>query len=158
MHMHQKRRSNLEDKIIGVRGPISIAEQLMTQSRSTMKRDSKQKRSRRVVPAPKPRQVEQDSSNRTTLKPPKHLKASKSWWLSIVATYELEQHQMQILLVAAEALELRDQARAALKKFGLVYIDERGMIRSRPETAIEREASNSFLRALRALKLEGLES
>jgi phage terminase small subunit len=98
----------------------------------------------------KPRQIAP-----STQQPPKHLKASKAWWQSIVDAYELEQHQFRILLVACETLDRREQARALLKKHGLTFTDDKGMIRQRPEVCIERDSSAAFLRALRALKLEG---
>jgi phage terminase small subunit len=141
---------------MGIRGPQSTAELTTVQSvRSTTARDQKRKPPRRNLPtSPKPRQVAPSNTDNVSIKPPKHLKASKSWWRSIVDVYELEQHQLQILLVAAEALDRREEAREALRKHGMVYTDDRGMIRQRPEIAIEREMSNSFLRALRALKLE----
>jgi len=149
----------LEDREIGLRGPISLAEQLTTQqsNRSPMTRVQKNKlpsRGRpRNPPTPsKPRQ----SSRLVTQQSPKHLsRETKAWWKSIVDAYELEEHQFKILLVACEALDRREQARALLKKNGLTFTDDKGMIRQRPEVCIERDSSTAFLRALRALKLEG---
>ena len=53
-----------------------------------------------------------------------------------------------------EAWDLYQHARAELAKHGLVYQDDKGMIRPRPEAAIARDARTAFLRALRELRLD----
>ena len=122
------------------------------QGRSTMRDDSKRKRkSRAVVLARK-----LPTAPAPMTQAPKHLsREARAWWESIIEAYMIEQHHLRVLLVAAEALDRREEARAALKKYGMVYEDDRGMIRPRPEVGIEKECTTSFLRALRALKLEG---
>lgn len=118
---------------MGIRGPMSTAELTTFQShRAPTKRN----------PIRKPCA-------------PKHLtQAAKDWWQSIMDAYQIEQHQLRTLLLAAESLDRREQARTALKKHGLTYTDAKGMIRPRPEVLIERDSSTAFLRCVRALKLE----
>jgi phage terminase small subunit len=87
--------------------------------------------------------------------PPAHLQPStQAWWLDIVASYEFQQHDLRTLQAAAEAWDRCQQARLALVEHGLTYEDPKGMVRARPEIAIERDSRTSYLRALRELKLE----
>jgi phage terminase small subunit len=86
---------------------------------------------------------------------PAHLSpATKAWWRVVLADFSLEQYQLNVLLCACEAWDRHEQARAALSKFGLTYEDSKGMIRSRPEVAIERDSRVAFLRAVRELNLQ----
>jgi len=86
--------------------------------------------------------------------PPDHLQpATKVWWQSIVAKFELEKYQYAVLQSAAEAWDLYQRANAELAKNGLSYVDPKGMIRANPAAAISRDARTSFLRALRELRL-----
>lgn len=87
--------------------------------------------------------------------PPAHLQPStKSWWACIVAEYEFAPHDLRALQSACEAWDRGQQAREALAVSGLTYVDGKGMIRARPEVAIERDSRTGFLRALRELRLE----
>jgi len=157
----------LEDRKIGLRGPISLAEQLMTQqgSRSPTRVPSSQnqKRNNKLPSRGRPRNPPTPSKPRQTSapaaqQPPKHLsRETKAWWKMIVDSYELEDHQYKILLMACETLDRREPARALLRKYGLTFTDDRGMVKQRPEICIERDSAAAFLRALRALKLEGEE-
>jgi phage terminase small subunit len=73
----------------------------------------------------------------------------------VVQTYELEPHHLKLLLAACEAWDRREEARKALRKHGLTYIDRFGQPRARPEVAIERDSRIAFARLLRELDLEG---
>jgi hypothetical protein len=87
--------------------------------------------------------------------PPDHLQPStKEWWIQVLRNSGIEQHKLRALQVAAEAFDRKEQARISVEKYGLVYIDPKGMIRARPEVAIERDSRIAFLRALRDLDLE----
>ena len=89
-------------------------------------------------------------------KPPKHLRpATARWFKSVVADFELEEHDVKILIRAAEAFDRGEQAREAIAKHGLVYNDRFGAPRSRPEVAIERDSRTGFARLLRELALSG---
>jgi phage terminase small subunit len=85
--------------------------------------------------------------------PPAHLQPeTQAWWRVIVQ--EIEPHQLRTLQCAAEAWDRKEQARAALNEHGLSYEDDRGMIRPRPEVAVERDSRIAYLRAMRELKLD----
>jgi len=87
--------------------------------------------------------------------PPDHLQpATKAWWQSITAEFQLEKYQFAVLQSAAEAWDLYRHALTELNKHGLTFTDAKGMVRARPEAAIARDARTSFLRALRELKLD----
>jgi P27 family predicted phage terminase small subunit len=87
--------------------------------------------------------------------PPEHLQPStKVWWNALVADYEFKPHDLQTLQAAAESWDRYQQARQALAEHGLTYVDSKGMIRARPECAIERDSRISYLRALRELHIE----
>ena len=85
------------------------------------------------------------------LKPPRYLKAAtRRWWASVIADYELEPHHVMQLTAAAQAWDRFQGARGVLDKSGLTYDDD-GKPRSRPEIAIERDSRLAFMRAMREL-------
>lgn len=86
--------------------------------------------------------------------PPAHLQAAtKVWWKAIVADFDFEPHLLQTLQATAEAWDRKEQAREALAKHGLTYTDDKGMVRARPEVAIERDARTAYMRGMRELEL-----
>jgi phage terminase small subunit len=90
--------------------------------------------------------------------PPDHFSdATKAWWIEIITTHRIERHQLRALTAAAEAWDLKEQAREILAKRGLTYEDDRGMIRARPEAAIMRDNRIGYLRAMRELGLDKAE-
>jgi P27 family predicted phage terminase small subunit len=84
--------------------------------------------------------------------PPNHLTAAtQAWWRAIVGNFPLEQHQMRTLQAAAESWDRYQQARQSLAEHGLTFTDNKGMIRARPECAIERDSRIAYIRAVREL-------
>jgi phage terminase small subunit len=139
--------------IVGLRGPKSFAEQVITQQGRLARSAARKARS----PARKPSSTPQKSHQviPASQPPPKHLKPeTREWWRTIISAFELEQHQYRTLLIAAEALDRRELARSALKKHGMVYTDEKGVVRQRPEVMIERDSGFAFMRALKSLNFE----
>src|SRR5688572_5610535 len=87
--------------------------------------------------------------------PPEHLApATRAWFASVTANYELEEHHVRLLALAGEAWDRGQQARAAIDEHGLTYADRFGTPRARPEIIIERDARLSFARLLRELDLD----
>jgi P27 family predicted phage terminase small subunit len=91
-----------------------------------------------------------------TRQPPDHLSAdAKAWWSSAVAEYDFEPHHLRLLQAACESWDRMQQARQALADHGgLTFTDERGVIRSHPCVAHERDARISFARLVRELDLD----
>ncbi len=86
---------------------------------------------------------------------PRHLKpATRKWWATVTADYELEPHHLRLLALAGEAWDRCQQAREILDRQGLTFTDKHGQPRARPEVAIERDARVAFARLLRELSLD----
>ena len=93
-----------------------------------------------------------------TPKAPEHLSAEvATWWRGVVAGYDLEQHHVRLLTLAAESWDRGEQARAAIAEHGAVYLDRFGQPRARPEISIERDSRLAFARLLRELCLDDSE-
>jgi P27 family predicted phage terminase small subunit len=88
-------------------------------------------------------------------KPPKHLRAATSqWWEQIVAEYDLDSHHVRLLTKACEANDRCEQAREAILKHGLTFLDRFGSPHARPECAIERDSRVAFARLVREIGLD----
>ena len=88
-------------------------------------------------------------------KAPAHLKAAtRRWFDSVLADFDLESHHVRLLTLAAEAWDRGQGAREAVAEHGLTYVDRFGQPHARPEVAIERDARIAFARLLRELALD----
>ncbi len=88
-------------------------------------------------------------------KAPAHLAtATAEWWLTVLRTWELDEHHVRLLTLAAEAFDRAVQAREVLHRRGLTYKDRFGQPKPRPEVAIERDSRTAFARLLRELDLD----
>ena len=86
---------------------------------------------------------------------PAHLSpATGAWWLAVVTAWELDEHHVRLLTLAAESFDRAVQAREILDKKGLTYKDFRGAPKPRPEVGIERDSRIAFARLLRELDLD----
>jgi hypothetical protein len=88
-------------------------------------------------------------------KPPAYLKpATRDWFVHVLAEYELDQHHVRLLTLAGASWDRGQEARAAIEKHGITYLDRFGAPRKRPEVSIEAESRISFARLLRELDLD----
>jgi P27 family predicted phage terminase small subunit len=88
-------------------------------------------------------------------KAPAHLTAAtRRWFETIAAEYELGTHHERILQAASESWDRYQQARQALATEGLTVTDKHGKAWPHPAVAIERDSRVAFLRALRELALD----
>lgn len=88
-------------------------------------------------------------------KAPAHLASgTAAWWLSVVTTWELDEHHVRLLTLACEAFERAVQARQILDRKGLTFRDRFGQPKPRPELAVERDSRIAFARLLRELDLD----
>lgn len=86
---------------------------------------------------------------------PKHLTtASRRWAKEVLSDYALEAHHLKVLVLCCEARDRCEQARAALAKHGVTFVNRHGEPHVRPEVAIERDARLAFWKLLRALDLD----
>jgi phage terminase small subunit len=85
---------------------------------------------------------------------PGHLKtATKEWISKILNNYELEDHHINLLILAGECWDRIIEARAEVKKEGAYYKDRWGCPKSNPALADERNNRIVFARLLRELNL-----
>ncbi len=86
---------------------------------------------------------------------PDHLRpATKRWWVSVVEGWELQDHHLRLLTLAAEAWDRGELAREAIATNGMTYIDRFDAPKARPEVAIERDSRIAFARLVRELALD----
>jgi phage terminase small subunit len=91
----------------------------------------------------------------TKPKAPGHLQpATRRWFEQVLADFDLEPHHLHLLVLAGEALDRCEQARAVLQREGMTYVDRFGAPRARPEVAVERDSRIGFARLLRELALD----
>ena len=91
----------------------------------------------------------------THIQPPTHLRPStRDWFLNVVSNYDLEEHHIKLLILAAEAWDRCCDARASIDTNGLTFVDRFDCPRARPEIAIERDSRIGFTRLIRELDLD----
>jgi P27 family predicted phage terminase small subunit len=91
---------------------------------------------------------------RATPAAPSHLSPTrKRLWKSVLAMYDLEAHELELLRLACEALDRGDEARQAIAKDGAYLTDRYGGMKAHPATAIERDARIGAARLFRELGL-----
>ena len=76
-----------------------------------------------------------------------------TWWNEMVLRFVLEPHHLELLRIAAEALDEYREARAIITRDGQSYSAGRGLRRARPEVGIAHNARLAFIRAIRELNL-----
>jgi P27 family predicted phage terminase small subunit len=87
--------------------------------------------------------------------PPSHLReATRDWWKRVSQEYDLEEHHLRLLTLAAEAYDRCEQARQILAEAGPVYQDRFGQPRAHPMLAVERDSRLAFARLLREMCLD----
>jgi P27 family predicted phage terminase small subunit len=90
------------------------------------------------------------------IKAPKHLtESSRTWWAVIVAEFDLEDHHLRLLTLAAEAWDRGLQARETLRESGAYYTNKAGEPRAHPGVAVERDCRIAYARLMRELDLDG---
>ena len=90
-----------------------------------------------------------------TITAPVHLKPeTQAWWVAVIGQHDLEPHQLRLLTAGCEAWDRKEQARQAIAASGLVFEDDRGAIKARPEISIERDSRIAFVRCMRELNLK----
>ncbi|MGA3318758.1 MAG: hypothetical protein ABSC64_20255 [Candidatus Korobacteraceae bacterium] len=96
-----------------------------------------------------------DGRKRRTPRPPPHLSpASRKWWTSVAANWDLEAHHCLLLTSACEALDRVAAAREQVAADGLFTRDRYGQVRPHPALRVEAENRVLFARLLREMALD----
>jgi phage terminase small subunit len=78
----------------------------------------------------------------------------RRFWDETVETYALSDAQLQILRFAARQVDRAATARQRLATEGLTVQDHRGVEKESPVVAVERHATNTFLKLVKAIGLD----
>ena len=85
---------------------------------------------------------------------PNHLQTTtKKWFKQVLEEYDFESHHVRLLTLAAEAWDRSVLAQAAIKKYGILYVDK-GRPRPNPAIRIKEQAEIIFARLIRELNLD----
>lgn len=89
-------------------------------------------------------------------KAPKHLSPQgKRWWREIARDYHIEDPAgLALLTTAAECLDRRREAQAAIIEHGVVVKTATGGIKGNPAVQVEKDQLTGFLAAMRQLNLD----
>lgn len=92
--------------------------------------------------------------NNLGFRAPKHLRnETKTFWLSTVRNYELEEHHLKLLSAACEVWDRATQAREAVEQAGAYFTNRHGEIKPHPALSVERDCRALFARLIRELSL-----
>jgi len=90
-----------------------------------------------------------------TVKAPAHLTAETgAWFCHVCGEFDLEQHHVRLLTLAAEAFDRCQQAREIIDKDGPICTTADGGLKAHPCIGIERDSRLAFARLLRELDLD----
>jgi P27 family predicted phage terminase small subunit len=90
-----------------------------------------------------------------TRRAPAHLQPeTRRWWKSVVETWELQEHHVRLLTLAAEAWDRGQGAREAIARDGLTTPTRDGGLKLSPLVRIEQMSAVVFARVLRELDLD----
>lgn len=83
---------------------------------------------------------------------PKHLSpTSRAWWSEVLRTFDLESHELPILVAACEAMDRAAQAREIIDRDGVTVKDRFGQAKPNPACGVERDAQGTYSRLVRQL-------
>jgi P27 family predicted phage terminase small subunit len=86
---------------------------------------------------------------------PKHLATTtKQWWSDVVTRWELEEHHVRLLTLAAEAWDRGQAARQQIDKEGLTTKTREGGCKLHPAVRVENDCRLAFARLVRELDLD----
>lgn len=80
--------------------------------------------------------------------------ATRGWWEAVTGRWDLEDHHVRLLTLAAEAWDRGQQAREAILRDGLTTETKDGGLRAHPAVRIESDCRLAFARLVRELDLD----
>jgi len=90
------------------------------------------------------------------LEPPKHLESSgRELWLKVADEYAVDDAAgLALLTTAAECLDRMRAAQRSISEHGEVVTDRYNQVKVNPACALEKDARNGFLAALKQMNLD----
>jgi len=79
---------------------------------------------------------------------------TRAWWEAVVTRWELEEHHIRLLTLAAEAWDRGQQAREQILRDGPTTGTKDGGLRAHPAVRIENDCRLAFARLIRELDLD----
>jgi P27 family predicted phage terminase small subunit len=79
---------------------------------------------------------------------------TRAWWESVVSRWDLEEHHVRLLTLAAESWDRGQQAREAILRDGLTTETKAGGVRAHPALRVENDCRLTFARLIRELDLD----
>jgi P27 family predicted phage terminase small subunit len=80
--------------------------------------------------------------------------ATRAWWEAVTGRWELEEHHVRVLTLAAEAWDRGQQAREQIQRDGVMMPTKAGGPRLHPCVKVKEQAEIAFARLLRELDLD----
>jgi len=80
--------------------------------------------------------------------------ATADWWLHVCGEFDLEQHHVRLLTLAAETFDCCQQAREIIDKDGPICTTADSGLKAHPAIAVKRDSRLAFARLLRELDLD----
>lgn len=91
----------------------------------------------------------------STPEAPEHLREpTRTWFEGVASEFILEPHHIRLLTLAAESWDRCCEAREAIERHGITYVDRFDQPKVRPEVKVERDSRIAFARPLRELALD----
>ncbi len=88
-------------------------------------------------------------------KAPTHLRdETRKWFMRVLRDWEMADHHIRLLTLAAEAWDRCQEARGILAQEGIAIPDRFGQLRQHPAVAVERDSRIGFARLIRELRLD----
>ena len=93
--------------------------------------------------------------NSSDPKSPSHLsKEAQGWWKRITDEFDIDCATSLVLQSVLEAFDRSREARALLKRDGVIVVDRFGQQKAHPAAAVERDSYATMLRGWRMLGLD----
>lgn len=93
--------------------------------------------------------------SKSKVRAPEHLRPeTRKWYENVIEEWELDEHHVHLLKLAAEAFDQASECREVIAAQGMVYLDRFDQPKPRPEVSILRDARIAFARLIRELDLD----
>ncbi len=89
------------------------------------------------------------------LRPPSHLQTEgRRFWEAMTGEYDFDVHELRLLRLTCEQIDIQNQARKAIRKQGLTIINPKsGAVKPNPALSVDRQATRLIQSLLRQLAI-----